>query len=100
MMILEGSVSTDYLTEDDRTKIDVAELYARTHLKNICERNPLCYKYNQLILLCQSLSESILFFSMCWHAVLFSPHACFIRQIVPQMQRIEEAFVLEARVQS
>jgi len=34
MMILVGSVSTDYLTEDSRTKIDVAELYGRTHLKN------------------------------------------------------------------
>jgi len=34
MMIFLGSVSTDYLIEDSRTKIDVAELYGRTHLKN------------------------------------------------------------------
>jgi hypothetical protein len=32
MMILEGTVSTGYLTEDNRTKIDVAELYRSTRL--------------------------------------------------------------------
>jgi len=38
-MILMDGVSTDNLTEDSRTKIDVAELYGRTHLN----KYPLTY---------------------------------------------------------
>jgi hypothetical protein len=37
---LEGSISTNHLRVDSRTKIDVAELYGKMHLEDFPEIDP------------------------------------------------------------